>query len=152
MQTQNLEMGLKKTSVIKKRTAFAYAYLSHFSEHCAKPNKENYKEFRSQYKYTETNDYGMEAETIGKATYYYLKPQFYNDFVRMDKNYAADQGLGAIFLLTSMDDILKNFPSDLEQLFAELDCNDPILKQLETNLVLASKGKSPIQKLLQHLN
>jgi len=94
----------------------------------------------------------METETIGKATYYYLKPQFYNDFVRMDKNYAADQGLGAIFLLTSMDDILKNFPSDLEQLFAELDCNDPILKQLETNLVLASKGKSPIQKLLKHLN
>lgn len=151
MQSQNLEMGLKKTAVIKKRTAFAYNYLGYFSTHCAKPNKSKYKEFRSQYKFTDRDGSGRETETIGKATYYYLKPQFYNDFVRMDGNYAADQGLGAIFLLDSMGDIFTSFPTDLKRLFSEFDCEHPVVRQLETNLVLASKGKSPLQKLLNHL-
>ncbi|WP_343487015.1 hypothetical protein [Allomuricauda sp. d1] len=151
MQSQNLDMGLKKTALLKKRSAFAYLYLDYFSTHCAKPNKENYKEFRSQYKYTDTDQMGFKTETIGKATHYYLKPQFYNDFVRMDGNYAADQGLGAIFLLDSMGDIFTNFPNDLNKLFSELDCENPVVKQLETNLVLASKGKSPLQKLVKHL-
>lgn len=85
------------------------------------------------------------------ATYYYLKPQFYNDFKRMDFNMAADQGMGAIFMLGPMEDFLQKFPDDIKKLFSELGCDHPVLNQLETNLILASKGKSPIQKLMKYV-
>lgn len=138
----------QKARVLRGRQEYLYIYLVGYSVRCADPDKEKYKRFTSQYE-TVTTENGFETgRYTSDATYYYLKPHFYEAFKKLDVNRNTNNSFFDIFYQNkNRTDASTDFPSDLKILFDKLPCNSPVLQKLETNLYLAAKGKSSLQKL-----
>ncbi len=148
----SLEETFERTRTLQKRADWLYSYLNYFSNQCTEKEPEKFIKFSPQYVYTDVDSNGRKSERTGKKETFYIKKQFYEGFKELHQNLAADQGMGFVTRIDRTDEIFTGMPADLKRLFTELGCDHPILQQLEANLYLAAKGKSPLQKLLPLMN
>ncbi|MDJ0645229.1 MAG: hypothetical protein QNJ57_04515 [Flavobacteriaceae bacterium] len=151
MREKNLMGGLSKINEIKKYERYLTIYLENFSASCAMKAKANYKEVKIQYEVIETQHNVSSSKGYTKPEIYYMKPHFEKDFRRIHKVLSNAAPMDAIWMLASPGETGLNFGPDAKQLFKKNQCESPVLRQLETNLYLASKGKSSLQKLLPYL-
>ncbi|MGX1930152.1 hypothetical protein [Flagellimonas sp. 2504JD4-2] len=151
LQEPNLMSGFSKINEMKKYQRYLMIYLEYFSDHCASKNTAKYKEVSIQYEVVETQHNVDSSKGFTKPEIYYMKPYFEEDFRRMHKALANATAMEAIWILASGSETGLNFEPDLKTLFGKHECESPMLRQFETNLYLASKGKSSLQKLLPFL-
>ncbi|MEX0287612.1 MAG: hypothetical protein AB3N14_00740 [Flavobacteriaceae bacterium] len=151
LEEQNLMGGFSKVNEIKKYERYLMIYLEYFSKHCASKTPGTYKEVKIQYEVIKTQYNVDSSEGFTEPEIYYMKKYFETDFRRMHRNLKNAKGIEAIWILASGNETGLNFEPDLKMLFSRHACEAPMIRQLETNLYLASKGKSSLQKLLPYL-
>lgn len=152
MREKNLLGGLSKVSEIKKYERFLIIYLESFSSICASKNMSKYKKVKIQYEVIETQNHISSSKGFTKPEIYYMKPHFEKDFRRIHRVISNAAPIDAIWMLASSGETGLDFGPDVKELFKKHQCESPIIRQLETNLYLASKGKSSLQKLLPYVN
>tara|TARA_R110002073_G_scaffold72537_1_gene177325 strand:- start:321495 stop:322688 length:1194 start_codon:yes stop_codon:yes gene_type:complete len=151
MQEENMMGGFQKIAEVKKYERYLKQYLTSFSKNCAATNKAAFKKVVISYAIIE-EEHGISSKTgETEPEVYYMRPYFEKDFRRIDKNMANANLADAIYVLAKSDEMGFDFPPDLIKLFESHKCTSPVLRKLETNLYLASKGKSSLQKLLPYL-
>jgi len=148
MQEQNLMGGFSKVNAIKKYERYLLIYLEYFSKHCASKKPSDYKRVKIQYEVIKTQHNVSSSDGFTKPEIYYMEPYFEDDFRRMHKVLSNAAPIDAIWMLASGAETGLDFEPDLKTLFSKHKCESPIIRQFETNLYLASKGKSSLQKLL----